>query len=123
MGDPAREKIVRCNAGARQTDQFRARAANCNDLKWSTAIRTGRVQIQNDFTRLDPEQMTAAHVAGDGKDVDMPRLDRQHLLAIVKQSGMTRVERHPLGRTARGRVFRGFAAGQAVGHSVITSFA
>ena len=83
-----------------------------HDLKPAAAARTGRVQIENDFTRFDPEQMTAPHVARDGKNVDMPRLDRQHLFAVIKQSGMTRVERHPLGRTIRGPVVRGGVAGQ-----------
>jgi hypothetical protein len=123
MDDPALERLVRRNAGAWKADQFRARPSNGDDLKPTTSVRTGRVQIQNDVIGFDPEQVTAAQIVGNSENVDMPRLDLQHPVAVIKQSGMTRVEQHPLARATHGRVLRGVVAGRIVTHSVITSFA
>src|SRR6185437_1560979 len=106
-----------------QARQLRARPPDANDLELAGAVRAGRVQIQNDFTRFNPEEMTAAHVGGNGKNVDMSGLDRQHPLAIIEQPRMARVEQHLLMPAMRSRLPRGFAAGRTVAHSVISSLA
>ena len=80
------------------------------------------MQIQDDLTRFNAEQVAAAHVGGNDKDIDMSCRDGQHLFAIIEQAGMTRVEQYLLVPANRSRLLR-LAAGRIVAHSVINSLA
>src|SRR5262249_4828575 len=108
---------------ARQAHQLRAGSSDTDDLEPAGAIRAGRMQIQNDVTRFDPEQMAAAPVGGDDKNIDMTCLDGQHPFAIVEQPGMTGVDYGLLVPALRGLLPRGLAAGRFVAHSVTNSLA